>query len=489
MTTMDYKLLRALIIDALPEHAQAENSDLSSGQRFLPIGHINALQLDRPLVEGGRGSGKTFWLRSLLDKSARESMASAFDVQQLKQIDVRCGFNPYAPSEDYPGSKVIDSLLRQKISMVDFWFAVVVGLCIPDALKAISWSSLSWPERCQSVRDHAEIIDNSLRAENEVRRLSNTPLLIVFDGLDRAASGEWSQVTEVARGLLQTVLEFSRFDAIRLKAFLRDDVVADPAVRRFPDASKLFANSVRLEWSSEDLYGLLWQYLGNASGSKPFRDWSEEVVQRDWKDVAGVHVLPDTLRREAGAQERLFHQVAGERMGPGLKRGNTWTWLPKHLSDTRGYTSPRSFLVALRAAAEKSDQYQPIKQHTALHWRAIEAGVRDASKVRRHEIGESHPWMDDVLDALTGLSLPARRQDIVSRWRRDRVTSKIRERVENNGEPLALPRGFSADDPGSLLDVLEQIGLCSRRNDGRIDFPDIVRIAANMPRKGGVALK
>lgn len=484
--TIDPKVLRELIVEALPEHAQAENSTPAPGQRFLPVGHVNALQLDRPLVEGGRGSGKTFWSQSLQDREARKSLASAFDAPQLDKLEVSCGFDPSRVSEAYPGVKVINSLLNKNVSMTDFWFAVVVGLCIPETMRTVGWANLDWPGRCDAVQSHAELIDTELRKKNQAKREAGSPLLIVFDGLDRAASGPWSKMTEVTRGLMETVLEFSRFDSLRLKVFLRDDIAADPAIRRFPDASKLFANRVRLEWSRADLYGLLWQYLGNANGSETFRNWSSKLVDSSWGNVDTVHVLPEVLRSNEAAQERLFHHVAGERMGAGLRKGNTWKWLPMHLKDTLGYTSPRSFLVALRAAANTSGNYTPIKQQTALHWRAIEEGVRNASSIRRDEIAESHPWIDDVLNPLSGLPVPARRQDIVARWRRDNITDKVVKRVE--ADSLVMPSGFDDKDPSSLLAVLKQLGLCDQRSDGRMDFPDIVRISANMPRKGGVAL-
>ena len=55
------------------------------------------------------------------------------------------------------------------------------------------------------------------------------------------------------------------YRALRAKVFARPDMLDAPKVKDFPDASKVFASGTNLEWRTQDLYGLLFQYLGNAS--------------------------------------------------------------------------------------------------------------------------------------------------------------------------------------------------------------------------------
>ena len=169
----------------------------------------------------------------------------------------------------------------------------------------------------------------------------------------------------------------------------------------------------------------------------------------------------------------------------GTRSGNTWTWLPNHLSDARGYTSPRSFLVALRAAAIDSRKRKFVGPEYALHTPSIKEGVSSASEVRRTELEENLPWIQTIFKPLKGLPLPSRRQDVVSRWRK---TGTI-ESLFHTSEDVPLPEKISEGEPASILLALEDLGLCRMLADGRVDFPDIVRVNAGMTRRGGVPVR
>src|SRR5690606_1130957 len=152
-------------------------------------------------------------------------------------------------------------------------------------------------------------------------------------------------------------LEFRPYRRLRVKCFLRTDQVDETRVADFPDASKVLSTSVELNWTREDLYGLLWQYLGNANGpdSEQFLEISSETFGVEW-DVATVgsirinRVSPWNIADE-NAQRDLFHAIAGSWMGRDPRRGFPYTWIPSHLADASGKVSPRSFLAALREAA------------------------------------------------------------------------------------------------------------------------------------------
>jgi hypothetical protein len=169
----------------------------------------------------------------------------------------------------------------------------------------------------------------------------------------------------------------------------------------------------------------------------------------------------------------------------GKNGGNTWTWLTNHLNDARGYTSPRSFLVALRAAAIDSRKRKFVGPDYALHTSSIKEGISSASEVRRTELEENLPWIQAIFDPLKGLALPSRRQDVVSRWRKARTL----ESLLNTTSPVPLPEKISEGEPASILLALEDLGLCRKLADGRVDFPDIVRVNAGMTRKGGVPVR
>ena len=67
--------------------------------------------------------------------------------------------------------------------------------------------------------------------------------------------------------------------------------------------------------------------------------------------------------------------------------GFTYTWIPKHLSDTSHRASPRSFVVAIGKAAESAAP----NTATPIDYRGIHEGVRAASRTRVDELREDHP--------------------------------------------------------------------------------------------------
>jgi len=55
-----------------------------------------------------------------------------------------------------------------------------------------------------------------------------------------------------------------RYRRIRPKIFVREDLF-QASLAKFPDASKLDARSVSLEWRVEDLYRVLIKHMANTS--------------------------------------------------------------------------------------------------------------------------------------------------------------------------------------------------------------------------------
>lgn len=474
--------IRNLFEAALPEGPHAETT-LEPGHFYMPSGHYKAIALDRPLVIGDRGAGKSYWLKSLVDPARRELIGQIFDFPSLSSCDVTTGFDP-TTTGNYPESKVLVSLIQSGVEPSDLWYTVMVQACLPSIIPS---SATTWSDKIAWVKKESEQVAKQLLDINAALATKGKSQLIAFDGLDRLAA-LWSDTVVLVRGLLQAQLDFSKYTNLRTKAFIRPDLFSDPAIRRFPDASKLVSRAVKLEWETIDLYGLMWQYLANSSDNKAsqsFRLFCKESGQFKWSSKThSLFVLSEETRHDESKQESLFHEIAGRTMG-GARSGNTWTWLPNHLSDANGFTSPRSFLVALRSAAVDSRKRKFVGPEYALHTASIKEGVSSASEVRRHELEENLPWITDIFAPLKGLALPSRRQDLVSRWKKANTLDTLYK--ANTAVPL--PEKISAGDPGSILLALEQLGLCRMLDDGRVDFPDIVRVDAGMTRKGGVPVR
>jgi hypothetical protein len=169
-------------------------------------------------------------------------------------------------------------------------------------------------------------------------------------------------------------------------------------------------------------------------------------------------------------------------MGRDKRRGVPYTWAVGHLADGRGQTSPRSFLAAIRQAAEDSRERYPQHEY-ALHYESIKRGIQKASEIRVAEVAEDYPWVLDALSTLKGMNVPCAYEDILSRWQ---------ERFPYGPQDIRsdkLPAQHVARSWEGIRDDLQRLGLVETKKDGRIDMPDLYRVGFGLGRKGGVAPK
>ena len=279
------------------------------------------------------------------------------------------------------------------------------------------------------------------------------------------------------------LLEFRSFRAIRAKAFVRPDMLEDAEVARFPDASKIITNAIDLLWTRLELFNLLWQYLANApDGAKELRKSSSDFKSERISKVGEVWFATGRLKSEEDHQRSVFHAIAGPYMGTEKRRGYPYTWLPNHLGDAHGQVSPRSFLAALRTAAEQT----PTDYKFGLHYEAIKQGVQKASTIRVEEIKEDAPWVQTALEPLTQqrISLPCERQRIVDIWK-DAGAIRALEKQVGVSDGRVGPRRLSEGNAGLISDLCD-LGVFEPMRDGRINMPDVYRVGFGLGRRGGV---
>lgn len=475
--------LRALMLDALPEQSAAFEHP-EAKYVYFPASHAKALRPDAMVISGMRGAGKSFWWWALQQAEIRSVLKQVephVEIEEKTQIAV--GFGA-AASREYPSPDVLGKLRNDGHDSRLIWKAVVLRHHAPQGhpLKELP----GWGERVSWLAEHPEEADRLLLASDEELARQGIWHITIFDALDRSGS-EWPKIHALIRGLLQLALEVRGYQRIRIKCFLREDQLDEERIGRFPDASKVLATRVELSWDREDLYGMLWQYMANGPEGPAFsfRAWAEQYLREGFQGLtlgpardSGIYRV---RRPRPQAVQKLFHQIAGAWMGTGPKRGFTDRWIFNHLADAKQRTSPRSFLTALRAAAEDTD-YRYRDHKYALHYESIKAGVRKASHWRVQELGEDYPWVRILLSALEGLTVPCDFREVHSRWRSKEVFEQIEAQ---RAEIPLLPARFSEGAEGLRKD-LEELGVFQRLSDGRVNIPDVFRIGFGMGRKGGV---
>lgn len=479
---------RETILSALPEEQSVHDQPPEPRFLYLPHRHARALDLDCPLVVGGRGVGKTAWFLALQSPPHLNLLARTLSRLRLRgtvptsATVVTPGFRPGGRVQDHPDKDTLGALLAQSVEPRLIWKTVIAWQTWGQRSDSPIVGLSTWGQRSAWVRENPEGAAGQLERYADGLREAGRRHVVVFDALDRCAD-EWGSLRRLLKGLLQTLLDLRSSATIRGKAFVRPDLLAAPDVLSFPDASKLMNAKVELLWDVADLYSLLWQHLGNAeemSGGRRFREACEARVPDAWTaEEDGVYTLSEALRAREGAQRDLFHAIAGPWMGLDHRRGFPYTWLPNHLGDAHGQVSPRSFLRAVRTAAEDTQEHRGGHGY-ALHYESIKRGVQEASKIRVQEISEDFPWVQEVMAPLGGLVVPCRLIEIEQAWSRSKVLARLSKLT---GE--LVPRQMEEGLPGLRRDLLE-LGLFSELEDGRINVPDVYRVGFGLGRMGGV---
>ena len=481
-------ITRSALLKSLPNIDEAGTSpNKEPAFTYMPPSHARALEPDNTLVEGIRGAGKSFWWTALNSREHRRFIASAFPEARINEnITISQGFGAGQLDPKSSPSKDVLSNLVKDFEPRQIWRTVVayhVHFPIPFPRNG------NWAEKVQWVSDNPETYDEMLYSADQSRFNNEKSHVILFDALDRLAD-DWSHIRPLARSLFQVALDLRSCRSIRLKLFVRPDMIEDKEILAFADASKLLARKVSLAWRRLDLYALLFQCMGNAAGEgAEFRKHCLQNFNLAWKrdKLSSAWILPRDLRMEEDIQKKIFHAIAGPTMASGVsghKRGFPYTWLPNHLLDGREQVSPRSFCAALRQAAT---QHVTDEWLYPLHFKAIQSGVQEASRIRVSEITtEDYPWVNDVMMPLRGkLTVPCLVGEIISIWEEVKMIQKLTLNPMQK-DVVKLPPQHLDDGLKGILQDLENLGLIQFLSGDRIQMPDVYRIAFGLGRRGGV---
>lgn len=455
---------------------------------FTPRSHEGALDPDREIVVGDRGVGKSFWSSVLKDDPARAAISALYPRLRLDQLSVSLGFSEALSRPEYPSERVIQSLLSDSVSAEVIWRAVIIN-SVNHELRPEGWTAGDWIFRCSWIKSNPEREEAVLGKFNQQLADRRRRHLIVFDALDRLGK-DWKTIRLLTRSLLTVALDLRSYPSIRAKLFIRPDMESDREIWSIRDGSKLKQNIVPLNWNARDLYGFVWHwFLLNPETRDVFASFCKSAVRVQIHTLPNERLIevPEILLEDEEKQKTLFERLAGAMMGTGTRKGHPYTWIPKHLADSRERVSLRSFIIALRVAAVGTSN----AAKTALNYDKIKDGVRQASQNRVEQLKEDYIWIEDVLKPLSGLATPNDDKEFILRWRKDKTYSKILSLKSSDPDcliPVEL-EGSSDTDPDlyeKLIEALRNIGVAERRDDGRLNIPDLFQVASGMVRKGGV---
>lgn len=475
--------------NSLPDEASHIATQAPEGRAvFTPADHEGALDPHRSVVVGDRGTGKSFWSSVLINQDIKALVAKSYSRLRLDRVEGRLGFSDAEMNADHPSRSEIASIMAANHSAEDLWRAVLLRFApipIPSAPPEKSaWSTwVSWVAEDPARRNEAfRRLDDSLIGQRKI-------YVLVLDALDTIAT-DWDGIRVQMEGLIRLALAVRALKVVRIKMFIRPDMADDRRLWAVGDASKLRHNEVELTWKRRDLYGLLWTLLANVNNddsARSFRNFCASAFAANFGWVDNVWRPPQELIENEDLQGKVFHALAGDFMGAGPRRGDTYKWVPNHLSDAAGFAAPRSFLLAMKTAAQETKSNE-----TVLEKSGIESGARHASKIRVQELSEDYGWMGTVLEAMEGLVVPLEENDLATRWRERRTLTKLQSEAEKqNNDSRYIPPGevLMAEETEAyalLIEQLVRLKIFFRLADGRINMPDLFRLQAKVKRKGGM---
>jgi hypothetical protein len=87
---------------------------------------------------------------------------------------------------------------------------------------------------------------------------------------------------------------------------------------------------------------------------------------------------------------------------------------------------------------------------------------------------------------LAGLQVPIDHETIVERWEETSVTATLQASNDIGDEQRVRTGPRNPGDYDELISELIEVGIITRRSTGRLDLPDVYRIAFGLGRRGGV---
>ncbi len=445
---------------------------------YAPETHAATLDPGAPIVQGARGTGKSFWAGVLGSRDLRQAAHAAYPRLNLPSVDVEFGYTGIGGPQGIDREK-LDGCVPEHATLDEarffFWSTV---------LRAVELApTTSLPALMPTARNVAAR-EARLSSRDRSLRDSGRMMVVLYDALDTMAA-TWPRRRLLTQALLEVVWAMRAFPGIRMKLFLRPDQLEDDSMQ-FVELPKLRTGAVRLTWSGTDLYGLLFARLAlgdaNESFGKMLSALGRPLASRD--DILARRW---SLCQNPTDQAMLMTALTGPFMSDGafgFKKGNTYDWPTKHLGDAFGEVTPRSFLGLMIAAAN----YGTRENGRVMMPSGLQHGLRAASKTRVDQLHQEFPWIKGVLAPLAGLLLPQNQQAVFKVWRKAGTLDALIADAPLQGYlPPAPPGPTGVITEDDLYIALERIGVMKRRPDGRADMPDLFRVAAKLLKKGGTA--
>jgi hypothetical protein len=273
-------------------------------------------------------------------------------------------------------------------------------------------------------------------ALERVLEASDLALWLMVDRLDELFARRSPTERRALRGLLTTMRLFST-DHVRIKVFLRDDILEQIVEGEgFTALSHVAARrSDTLRWSEDQILAMV---VRRIYATEEFR----------------THFDVDFAKLGSGVdyQSRAFYKIFVDKVHRGPNQSPTLRWIYNHTRDGRGVVTPRDVIRLVTSACQRQrDMYRKDPEGTTerlITGGAIRYGLEELSKDKRTLYLEAefpHKWQEirKLVGGGAQYSEKALRRIFGKNWQDtvdDLVSMGVLERVLRKGEPtLKIP--------------------------------------------------
>jgi len=434
-------------------------------ETFVPTAVFHkACSIDRPLVIGRKGTGKTALFRWIVESKNYPSIVVMCASPFRKQY-------PWVLSTD--GFAAVEGMLNQlKVGWREFWM-IYMGVASYFSLK---FDGQEPPLPGQELYEvFCELIDNSKWSELDFisalnRALSlpqigllawdwllnidlyvNKKYFALFDGLDTGFGNselERERRKRALEGLFSFVIDREKlFENISFKLLLREDIWNK---LRFENKSHLNVRIVKLEWRYQVDY--IRTVIKQALRSNAFKNLANNIITSTLISSQIEH-WPDEAVIDA------WNLLVGERMKGG-KSTYTITWIWNRLADGNGDHSPRALFHLFNLATRWEEQEQRVNPYekSVIRARALYFALEQVSYQSLQSLLEEFEELEPLSKKLAEIGRSPIEASMLGNW----------------DDQIALAREVG------LLEVYEE----SEEEVRRYRVPDLYRVALRMTRKG-----
>ena len=228
------------------------------------------------------------------------------------------------------------------------------------------------PEPKEAADPAPRYISNVKECLEAILTKTNLSIWLMIDRLDEVFPRRTELETRALRGLLRSLRLFST-DLIRIKVFLRDDMLAEvvSGPEGFTALTHLTARQAdTLGWSEEQILTMLTKRLFADEGLANY-----------------LKIDKDRLGASQAYRDECFYKVFQKTVHSGEKQSDTLHWIYTHTADGRGVVTPRDVLdLIARAKQYQQDEFNATLAEESpwlIGPKAILHGLEELSKRKR----------------------------------------------------------------------------------------------------------